>query len=482
MENHKNKEQKNITKGQIGAYSFLVTSTVFLLRGMWYFYYCGYFQAFNIDKSLLVINNDTSLYSVLGLIGIAVLLCALNYWIYVLCIDKKWRGLVVTVLLETIAMLILICKMSDIDFEVILECFRNTGWQGIWYIGRNCLFCVFLINIYGIIFYLVFRHADKKSNMSTENTWNEVIQVFRAEDEKKIQTLLIIMIWGIVVSAALGISVFIAGSEDAKAKKDFRIIEEVHLEENHEVEDKYLFKENGQPPKQYYAVLYEMEEQYVAASLALEEGIVVKDFNRQKVIAKENIITYYYADLEKDFWNKDEKQDVEMNVKTDESNQEEKENSSMSEAFGGAIIGALVTGVCAFLIERDRRNQEKKTQEGHAASILFYDLKSIEDYMAHERSSVNLRYTVDWQGIVASCSFLKDQHIEYIYKIYDVVYNYNYYYKLKEQTGISFRKEDIPQYLKLKEILFEESEVSINEPKYSSQYEDIQKELKKHIL
>ena len=113
--------------------------------------------------------------------------------------------------------------------------------------------------------------------------------------------------------------------------------------------------------------------------------------------------------------------------------------------------------------------------------MLLYDLRSIEYYVVHERSSVNLRYTSDWQGLVASCSFLKDQHIEYIYKIYDEAYNYNYYYKLKEQKG-TVDKEDVPQYKKLQEIFWEKKEENIPEEKCTSMYEEIQNQLKKHIL
>ena len=101
--------------------------------------------------------------------------------------------------------------------------------------------------------------------------------------------------------------------------------------------------------------------------------------------------------------------------------------------------------------------------------------------MAHERSSVNLRYTVDWQGIVASCSFLKDQHIQCIYKIYDEVYNYNYYYKLVERKG-SVTKKNIPQYQKIQKILFDNSKGYINKEQYASMYAEIQAELKNHIL
>ena len=80
----------------------------------------------------------------------------------------------------------------------------------------------------------------------------------------------------------------------------------------------------------------------------------------------------------------------------------------------------------------------------NAASILYYDLLSIEDYLVNEKDNVNLRYTDDWQDIVACCICLTHQQIEYIYKIYDKTYNYNYYYRKMEKNNGPVLKKDNP--------------------------------------
>ena len=79
--------------------------------------------------------------------------------------------------------------------------------------------------------------------------------------------------------------------------------------------------------------------------------------------------------------------------------------------------------------------KEKRNKESFAAAILFNDLKSIERYLLYERSSVNIRYSSDWQHMVADCSFLNDTDIEWVFELYDEVYNYNYHYKYREQFG-----------------------------------------------
>lgn len=124
--------------------------------------------------------------------------------------------------------------------------------------------------------------------------------------------------------------------------------------------------------------------------------------------------------------------------------------------------------------------KEKKSQQSHAASILYYDLKSIENYLAHERSSVNLRYSEDWQSMVAGCSFLKDKYIEWLYNLYDEVYNYDYHYRLLEKQG-SVTKEDIKTYELLKKKLFDDSKDYIDFNVHKDEYEELLKELKKAI-
>ena len=150
----------------------------------------------------------------------------------------------------------------------------------------------------------------------------------------------------------------------------------------------------------------------------------------------------------------------------DENNEtKEGEFEGMTEVLS-AILGAVVT--YWFGIRQERKKEKK--EESHATSILYYDLKSIEYYLTKERSSVNLRYSNDWQSIVASCSFLTNQQVKCIYDIYDKVYNYNYFYKLKERKKESFSKGEIPQYNELRKIMFDDSEGYINDNEYNLDY------------
>ena len=150
------------------------------------------------------------------------------------------------------------------------------------------------------------------------------------------------------------------------------------------------------------------------------------------------------------------------------------QNKGMIDAMT-EIIGVFLASILAhvlWIVQERRRNKESKS---HAASILYYDLKSIEGYLVGERSSVNLRYSSEWQQMVAGCSFLKDEQIKELYNIYDEVYNYNYFYKLKEDKKEAVIKEDIPQYKALKNVF-------VNESEDNTKYAEILKELRAHIM
>lgn len=127
------------------------------------------------------------------------------------------------------------------------------------------------------------------------------------------------------------------------------------------------------------------------------------------------------------------------------------------------IVGSLLGGWAAYWLE-------KRSQKRFAATVLYNDLKSIERYLASEKSSVNLRYSNNWQNMVANCSFLKNENIKKIYIIYDEVYNFNYQYKLKEKEG-SFKKEDIDSYEKIKKEMFGTS----------TEYDELIEILKNHM-
>lgn len=160
--------------------------------------------------------------------------------------------------------------------------------------------------------------------------------------------------------------------------------------------------------------------------------------------------------------------DYQQNIKLEENGRGDMSNNIIS-VLGtllGAFLGAFVTYF--FNIRQQKiANEERKSFN---ASILYYDLKSIEDYLEKERASVNLRYLEKWQNVVAECSFLEESQIRYVYKIYDLVYNYNYSYKNKEKDGLSIRKEDILQYGMLKKLMYENW---MDGDKYSKDYEEL---------
>lgn len=154
--------------------------------------------------------------------------------------------------------------------------------------------------------------------------------------------------------------------------------------------------------------------------------------------------------------------------------------SILNEPIINTIIGAFIGIIASMLGGWVVFQKQKMEQEGFAAIILKNELKYVENYLIHERSSVNLRYSRDWKQVVAKCSFLKDEEVTWIYMIYDKIYNYNYRYKLIERIG-SVRKEDIDSYKKLQFDMFDTTNGYPDFKKHSEKYNEILENLHKHI-
>lgn len=137
---------------------------------------------------------------------------------------------------------------------------------------------------------------------------------------------------------------------------------------------------------------------------------------------------------------------------------------------GSALIGALVGGIATYLSEIHFRKKDENQKIKHYATILYYDLKSIAKYLETERGLVNIRYSEGWQDIVAECLFLKDDEIQYLYEIYDNVYNFNFDFTQRINNGKLFIKEDIVEYNVLQENIFDTSKgyvgINIKNKKY----------------
>ena len=107
-----------------------------------------------------------------------------------------------------------------------------------------------------------------------------------------------------------------------------------------------------------------------------------------------------------------------------------------------ASIGGLCTlagGILAF-------QEQNKAQIRQASSVLYYDLKSIEKYLRTEKSPVNIRYFSEWQSIAAECTFFEPCDVEQLYRIYDLVYDYDYHYSHSIHDIISVRYCRLPRF------------------------------------
>ena len=144
-----------------------------------------------------------------------------------------------------------------------------------------------------------------------------------------------------------------------------------------------------------------------------------------------------------------------------------------------SLVPALIGGVCTLIGGVFVYREQNESQIKHAASVLYYDLKSIEKYLRTERSSVNIRYFSEWQLIVAECTFLRADDIELLYKVYDLVYDYDYHDKLKQEHG-TVVKEDISQYEELKKNMFYSSKEGLNMDRYNSEYTRLLETLKQN--
>ena len=82
--------------------------------------------------------------------------------------------------------------------------------------------------------------------------------------------------------------------------------------------------------------------------------------------------------------------------------------------------------------------------------------------------------------MAAACTFLKTEDLEIIYEIYDLIYNYNYMYKLIEKKE-AVTKENIEQYKELKKIFFVDKNGWIDMNDNNDDYKRIKGNLERHI-
>lgn len=432
---------------------FTTATTVFsfALRGLWYSYQCGYFHALNIDMSYLKMDETFSLYAVLGFIVIMLLFLGTNIVAYWCVANKRSLWFIGPLILETVIFFFYVSMMTQTDgLEIMTDIIQNR--QGKAYLGLviRVIILFILVNLYGMV-YGIFQRIWKLPKQHNVR--------FLPQNEKDIKAILIYfsVIFVFTISYAWWI-----GVSNGNNKTDFKvtIMRSDSLEEN-VLEDKYIF--NGSEENvlyNLYAVLYENEESYLLAYMYYDKSQLHIDKEKQKVIGKEAVVTIYkdLIELNKNS-NQSERETSSDSVAENSGNIVNEQGDSNTENRNMEIVFAIIIGVVLgggisyFSWERTRKKVNRNVQ-GHAASMLYYDLKSIEQYLKEERRLVNIRYSKGWQNMVMKCSFLDDNSVAYLYRVYQEVYNYNTSFKQRLKSKDKFKKEKLNSYEKIRELLW----------------------------
>lgn len=458
MSKEQKKESKyvpqNITE-IIALFTVVVTIVAFLLRICWYVHELGYCKAIGVSRLYIEVDNIGNLYYLIYFLGLAVILVASNCLIYLFVVEKRIKALLFGLGIEVFLFWVFLFVYINADvIDVISEIINYGLLKEYLLLLVKVMLLVAVFNLSGLGFgisKIVVRKKPEEEN-------------YTADNQKKRVDIKIVFLFIVTTIIAEGFATFLVGVSDGNKQKSYKvIIEEISVDDLEKIDGKYVFSFEGNDVRKY-PVLYENDEEYIISNLYWNKEKIDIEKERQKVIPKEGIETIYVEDIFA----------VEQsgNDENDETEIIEENGEKAEEPFAGAMIGAIVGGLIIYYVEERKRKKHNIILESHAAMLLYYDLKSIEQYIK-EDELVNLRYSNEWQGMVTKCSFLCDRDIKYLYDIYDTVYQYHESFGHKIAHERSFEKEEIKSYKKLKELF------GVNDNICVTGYKDVLEKLEK---
>lgn len=435
----------------------LTTFVVFLIRAYGYMYEWGYVKSLGVSRVYIDVDSGGGLYYLIAHIGLALLVILLNCCIYILWKNKKIVISIVVILLESLSIMAYVFAVANIgivdQIKMLFENFNYFAW-----VFTRLLFVAIILNVYGIFFAIIDRRFPK-----------EKTAIKRAKNPLGNVGVHYWVIGGVFFVILSGIMFYWLGIDAGNNKTDFKvIIENVDKQDGQKDSKSYVFKLENESVK-VYPILYETKDSYIVSYLYSdsEHPKPIIENERQRIISKENVDIKAYEDIYSIFKTENNK-----NVRVNKNKVQKGENS-LGETVISGFLGAVVGGICTYLVEKGKRKEETKKLERHAASILYYDLKSLEKYFRETEENVNLRYSSDWQTMLSNCSFLTEENVMYLYKIYDEAYNYNIAFDLVDIRNKRFKKEKMMEYKKLKRLIFKKVKGKDVEKIYRPEYERI---------
>ena len=387
-----------------------------------------------------------TVYSILAYVVVSLILISFNAMVYVSTLHRKYWGIIAANVIETFGFFIVVLIQSNLGIIDIVEDILE---------NRNA-FSYCKLFIWMLMFTLV------------TNIFGFYCGCFARKDRWTKKDSLILMVKNNIKVASVGflivISVFavvfyLMGTKQGNDKTGFKIIIVKDVEEDVVLDEKYKFPMNGQSDiYNMYAVVYETEDSYLVCQIFNNEGKYEIDKTKQMLLPKENIKTFY-NDLN------------ELNKMRIDNNDDGSKNEFLANLI--VLIILIMVGCIIY------NNCEKNSYQKNCGSIIYYDLKNIEELLKEQKDRDNIRYFTNWQSILASCKFLPADVLEYLYQVYDEICNYNVTFSQKIKCKKKLKKERRNSYKRLQGLMYECCDRG--EWRYNKTYEKTIKQLESFL-
>lgn len=451
----KNRESIRI-KEIITTGTVMMTVSAFLLRTYWYVYQLGYCKAMDVNWNCIAIDSETAIFHVLYYLGAALILVAINYFVYICVIRKQYKIFFAVLLIELLILTLVVFVLSNVRLKNFIDemIYENNVKNFVSFLGQELLIIV-LINVYGIIIGTldICSHREHDEHLLSCEKHNSNSKYKKRKDSIRENTLLHIIICVVLVIVVEWGVIYCFGLNSGNNQRAYKYILEKYEDNGlkDKREERYVFT-IGDCNVKIYPILYENSKNYIISYLYKNESGCQIEKTHQRIVAKENIETRYTDNL----FAINENETIQIRKR---KNEKSKGGDEMLHIVIAGVLSGIISGGIVAIIANRIRSKKNIKMEKHAAARLYYDLKKIEQYMYNEDYMVNLRYSNEWEESVKICTFLKVDEISSLYNIYDMVYNLSQTFEIRLRSQNGENKENyIGYYTKLKEIFFKDVE------------------------
>lgn len=270
----------------------IVTIGIWIIRALGYTYQSAKLSRYHIDKSYISLNDNFFL-QIIEFIAAGFLFMLINYIYFYIAtkedntkfhLIRKCR-IIFLFVFEMVIISIIIIQQMDCDISNIIKEFQSYTFLT-WIILIIMLFlAVCAFNALGISIIHLTRKEKKCNKENANGTKTNPIASNRLYSF--VMPILIYLSLLFLISYAFG---WILESQ----RTSFKVIQE-QTEEN--LADNTIFRLTDNNSHFLYAVVYENEDVYILCPLYISDSKVSININCQKIISKDNVMTYNVDDI-----------------------------------------------------------------------------------------------------------------------------------------------------------------------------------------